>query len=260
MRFIYLTFFAVLIALSGCTMHPPSASGFMEAGEQGSNDEKVRVLTARAEKINFSLSGDEWNIPIALETTTSSRSGYVTGWGLLPSPYFTFGYANKHFGWRSWVSAIWLGVTVGAICATGLCLDEDSDDDDYDYDYYSSDYDEEAEMDLIELNSFLAAWTELFSGGLSFIEQIPIGDFMRIGFEQYICRNFWLNWGAIDAQEDFGNVEVGLGAYVSFRVNRHRISLDAHYGILDFNTDKPRLSLALTYSNILHYASASSIK
>ena len=52
MRFFYLTIFAFLIALSGCTMHPPSASGFMEAAEQGQNDEKVRVLTARAEKIN----------------------------------------------------------------------------------------------------------------------------------------------------------------------------------------------------------------
>ena len=67
MRFFYLTILAILIALSGCTMHPPSASGFMETAEQGQNDEKVRVLTARAEKINFSLSGDEWNIPIALE-------------------------------------------------------------------------------------------------------------------------------------------------------------------------------------------------
>ena len=83
---------------------------------------------------------------------------------------------------------------------------------------------------------------------------------MRIGFEQYICRNFWLNWGSIEAQEDFGNVELGLGAYVSIRLDKHRISFDAHYGILDFNTKKPRLSLALTYSNVLVYESASSIK
>ena len=106
MRSFYLTILAILIALSGCTMHPPSASGFMETAEQGQNDEKVRVLTARAEKINFSLSGDEWNIPIALETTTATRSGFVSGWGILPSPYVTFGYADKYFGWRSWVSAI----------------------------------------------------------------------------------------------------------------------------------------------------------
>ena len=256
MRFFYLTVLAFLIALSGCTMHPPSASGFMEAAEQGQNDEKVRVLTVRAEKINFSLSGDEWNIPIALETTTASRSGYVGGWGLLPSPYVTFGYADKYFGWRSWVSAIWLGITVGAICATGICFDDDGDSD-YSYSYS---YDDEDDVDLIELGTFLDAWTELFSGGLSFIEQLPIGDFMRIGFEQYICRNFWLNWGSIEAQEDFGNVELGLGAYVSIRLDKHRISFDAHYGILDFNTKKPRLSLALTYSNVLVYESASSIK
>jgi hypothetical protein len=131
MRFFYLTILAILIALSGCTMHPPSASGFMETAEQGQNDEKVRVLTARAEKINFSLSGDEWNIPIALETTTATRSGFVSGWGILPSPYVTFGYADKYFGWRSWVSAIWLGITVGAICATGACFEDDGDDDSY---------------------------------------------------------------------------------------------------------------------------------
>ena len=257
MRYFYLTFFAFLIALSGCTMHPPSASGFMEAAEQGQNDEKVRVLTARAEKINFSLSGDEWNIPIALETTAAKRSGYVGGWGLLPSPYVTFGYADKYFGWRSWVSAIWLGITVGAICATGVCFEDDGDDDySYSYSYHDDD-----DVDLIELGTFLDAWTELFSGGLSFIEQLPIGDFLRIGIEEYICRNFWLNFGSIDAQEDFGNVEVGVGAYVSFRIdNKHRISLDAHYGILDFNTRKPRLSLAVTYSNILVYEAASSIK
>jgi hypothetical protein len=257
MRFFYLTILAILIALSGCTMHPPSASGFMETAEQGQNDEKVRVLTARAEKINFSLSGDEWNIPIALETTTATRSGFVSGWGILPSPYVTFGYADKYFGWRSWVSAIWLGITVGAICATGVCFEDDGGDGG---DYYSYDYDDDDDVDLIELDSFLAAWTQLFSGGLSFIEQIPIGDFLRIGFEQYICRNFWLNWGAVGDQEDFGNVEVGVGAYMSFRVNNHRVSLDAHYGLLDFNTKKPRLSLAITYSNVLVYEAASSIK
>ena len=260
MRFFYLTIFAFLIALSGCTMHPPSASGFMEAAEQGQNDEKVRVLTARAEKINFSLSGDEWNIPIALETTTAKRSGYVGGWGLLPSPYVTFGYADKYFGWRSWVSAIWLGITVGAICATGICFDEDDDDDDYSYSasYYD---DEEDDVDIIELATFLDAWTQLFSGGLSFIEQLPVGDFLRIGIEQYICRNFWLNFSHFGEQEDFGNVELGVGAYVSFRISdRHRISFDAHYGILDFNPKKPRLSLALTYSNTILFEAASSIK
>ena len=260
MRFFYLTIFAVLIALSGCTMHPPSASGFMEAAEQGQNDEKVRVLTARAEKINFSLSGDEWNIPIALETTTAKRSGYVGGWGLLPSPYVTFGYADKYFGWRSWVSAIWLGITVGAVCATGICFDEDDDDDDYSYSasYYD---DEEDDVDIIELASFLDAWTQLFSGGLSFIEQLPVGDFLRIGIEQYICRNFWLNFSNFGKQDDFGNVELGVGAYVSFRISdRHRISFDAHYGILDFNPKKPRLSLALTYSNTILFEAASSIK
>lgn len=229
----------------------------MEAAEQGQNDEKVRVLTARAEKINFSLSGDEWNIPIALETTTARRSGYVGGWGLLPSPYVTFGYADKYFGWRSWVSAIWLGITVGAICATGVCFDDDDDDD---YSYSASYYDDEDDIDLVELGSFLDAWTQLFSGGLSFIEQLPIGDYFRIGFEQYICRNFWLNFSNFGEQEDFGNVEIGLGAYVSFRTGQHRISLDAHYGLLDFNTHKPRLSLALTYSNVIVYESASSIK
>ena len=257
MRYFYLTIFAFLIALSGCTMHPPSASGFMEAAEQGQNDEKVRVLTARAEKINFSLSGDEWNIPIALETTTARRSGYVGGWGLLPSPYVTFGYADKYFGWRSWVSAIWLGITIGAICATGVCFYDDDDDD---YSYSASYYDDEDEVDLVELGSFLDAWTQLFSGGLSFIEQLPIGDYFRIGFEQYLCRNFWLNFSNFGEQEDFGNVEIGLGAYVSFRTGQHRISLDAHYGLLDFNTHKPRLSLALTYSNVIVYESASSIK
>jgi hypothetical protein len=51
-----------------------------------------------------------------------------------------------------------------------------------------------------------------------------------------------------------------VGAYMSFRVNNHRVSLDAHYGLLDFNTRKPRLSLAITYSNVLVYESASSIK
>lgn len=259
MRYFYLTIFAFLIALSGCTMHPPSASGFMEAAEQGQNDEKVRVLTARAEKINFSLSGDEWNIPIALETTTAKRSGYVGGWGLLPSPYVTFGYADKYFGWRSWVSAIWLGITVGAICATGVCFEDDDDDDDYSYSY--SYHDDEDDVDIVELGSFLDAWTQLFSGGLSFIEQLPIGDFLRIGLEEYICRNFWLNFSNFGEQEDFGNVEIGMGAYVSFRISdKHRISFDAHYGILDFNPKKPRLSLALTYSNTILYESASSIK
>ena len=240
MRFFYLTVLAFLIALSGCTMHPPSASGFMETVERANKGEDTDVYTARAEKINFSLSGDEWEIPIGLEHTWSIANDFVMGWGLLPSPYVTFGMGGKYFGWRSWVSALWLGITVALVCEAGDCGDDS--DDDYSYSYTS---DEE----YIAINSMLDAWMELFSGGFSLIEQLPIGDFVRIGFEQYICRNFWLNLGWIDDQLDFGNIEAGLGAYVSFRFDEHRISVDARYGLIDLNTRKPRLTIGITYSN-----------
>ena len=249
MKFFYLTALAFLIALSGCTMHPPSASGFMESIELVQEGENNRVYTARLEKINFSMQGNEWEIPVGLETTKGYSNHFVTGWGLLPSPYFTFGQGNKYIAWRSWVSAIWLGVTVALVCETGACFDEDGDDD-YSYSYYDDDY------DYAEINSLLDAWMELFSGGFSVIEQIPIGDIVRIGFEQYICRNFWLNLGWVDDQLDFGNVEVGIGSYVSFRLGEHRISVDARYGILDFNTKKPRLTFGVSYSNSILFGSA----
>ena len=250
MRFFYLTVLAFLIALSGCTMHPPSASGFMESLELSREGENNRVYTARLEKINFSMQGNEWEIPLGLETTKGYANGFVTGWGLLPSPYFMFGQGNKYFAWRTWVSAIWLGITVALVCETGAC-DDDGDSDSYSY--YDDEYDD---YDYVAINSLLDAWMELFSGGFSVIEQIPIGDFIRIGFEQYICRNFWLNLGWIDDQLDFGNVEVGVGSYVSFRLGAHRISLDARYGILDFNPKKPRLSIGLSYSNSILFGSA----
>lgn len=250
MRFFYLTALAFLIALSGCTMHPPSASGFMESLELSREGENNRVYTARLEKINFSMQGNEWEIPLGLETTKGYANGFVTGWGLLPSPYFMFGQGNKYFAWRTWVSAIWLGITVALVCETGAC-DDDGDSDSYSY--YDDEYDD---YDYVAINSLLDAWMELFSGGFSVIEQIPIGDFIRIGFEQYICRNFWLNLGWIDDQLDFGNVEVGVGSYVSFRLGAHRISLDARYGILDFNPKKPRLSIGLSYSNSILFGSA----
>ena len=241
MRFFYLTVLAVLVALSGCTMHPPSASGFMETVERASQGEDTDVYTARAEKINFSLSGDEWEIPIGLEHTWSLSNDFIMGWGLLPSPYFTFGMGNKYFAWRSWVSAIWVGVTVALVCEAGDCGDGSDDD-------YVSD------EDYVAINSLLDAWMELFSGGFSLIEQLPIGEFVRIGIEQYICRNFWLNPGWIDDQRDFGNVEVGVGAYVSFRFDEHRVSIDARYGLLDFNSRKPRLTFGVTYSNALLFS------
>ncbi|WP_290733830.1 MULTISPECIES: hypothetical protein [unclassified Fibrobacter] len=250
MRFFYLTVLAFLIALSGCTMHPPSASGFMESLELSREGENNRVYTARLEKINFSMQGNEWEIPLGLETTKGYANGFVTGWGLLPSPYFMFGQGNKYFAWRTWVSAIWLGITVALVCETGAC-DDDGDSDSYSH--YDDEYDD---YDYVAINSLLDAWMELFSGGFSVIEQIPIGDFIRIGFEQYICRNFWLNLGWIDDQLDFGNVEVGVGSYVSFRLGAHRISLDARYGILDFNPKKPRLSIGLSYSNSILFGSA----
>ena len=250
MRFFYLTVLAFLIALSGCTMHPPSASGFMESLELSREGENNRVYTARLEKINFSMQGNEWEIPLGLETTKGYANGFVTGWGLLPSPYFMFGQGNKYFAWRTWVSAIWLGITVALVCETGACDDEGDSDS---YSYYDDEYDD---YDYVAINSLLDAWMELFSGGFSVIEQIPIGDFIRIGFEQYICRNFWLNLGWIDDQLDFGNVEVGVGSYVSFRLGAHRISLDARYGILDFNPKKPRLSIGLNYSNSILFGSA----
>ena len=250
MRFFYLTVLAFLIALSGCTMHPPSASGFMESLELSREGENNRVYTARREKINFSMQGNEWEIPLGLETTKGYANGFVTGWGLLPSPYFMFGQGNKYFAWRTWVSAIWLGITVALVCETGACDDEGDSDS---YSYYDDEYDD---YDYVAINSLLDAWMELFSGGFSVIEQIPIGDFIRIGFEQYICRNFWLNLGWIDDQLDFGNVEVGVGSYVSFRLGAHRISLDARYGILDFNPKKPRLSIGLNYSKSILFGSA----
>ena len=95
---------------------------------------------------------------------------------------------------------------------------------------------------------WLAAWTELFSGGFSLIQQIPIGDALRIGVEEYICRNIWLNFSDFGEQEDFGNVELGVGGYVSFRLGIHRLSLEARYAMLDFNPSKPRLTVSLTYN------------
>ena len=49
-------------------------------------------------------------------------------------------------------------------------------------------------------------------------------------------------------QEDFGNVELGIGGYVSFRFGIHRLSLEARYAMLDFNPSKPRLTVSLSYN------------
>lgn len=245
MRFFYLTLIAVLITLSGCTMHPPSASGFMEAMERTiDGPDKYGVISATAKKNNFSMSADEWEIPIGIEYVSSTNNGFVSGFGLLPSPYFVAGFGNKYLATRIWASAIWVGVTVAIICAPGYCTDdEDGDDASYSYDYDSDD-------DIV-LDSWLDAWTELFSGGFSLIQQIPIGNALRIGVEEYICRNLWLNFSDFGEQEDFGNVELGVGGYVSFRLGIHRLSLEARYAMLDFNPSKPRLTVSLTYNNAI---------
>lgn len=38
----------------------------------------------------------------------------------------------------------------------------------------------------------LEEWAGAFAGGLSVIEQIPIGDHFSFGIEQYIARNVWI--------------------------------------------------------------------
>lgn len=241
MRYFYLTVIAALLTLSGCTMHPPSASGFMEAMERTiDGPDKSGVISATAKKNNFSMSADEWEIPIGLEYVKSTNNGFVSGFGLLPSPYFVVGFGNQYLATRVWASAIWVGVTVAIVCASGYCSDDDEDGE-YSYSYESDD-------DDIVLDSWLAAWTELFSGGFSLIQQIPIGDALRIGVEEYICRNIWLNFSDFGEQEDFGNVELGIGGYVSFRFGIHRLSLEARYAMLDFNPSKPRLTVSLSYN------------
>lgn len=212
------------LLFSGCSMHPPSASGFMQAVEKSSGDKSSSNISVSAKKLYSNLSPDEWEMPLGIDYI-SANNGFAFGLGLLPSPYITFGEGNKYFAARTWISAVWAGAMLALLKA--------------------ADNEDNTEEDEKEIADFAGVLMELFSGGISFIEQLPITNYVRIGIEEYIARNFWIShW----KQEDFSNSEVGLGSFITINASQHHFSLEGRYGIIDFNVDKPRLTLSLIYT------------
>ena len=196
----------------------------MESLEQSLDNKTSASYSVKVQHIKYSHSADEWDLPVGVEQSKAFSPGFVAGWGLLPSPYFHAGTGNKNIAIRGWISAIWLAAF------TALYAKEDDD---------SSDNDDKTVDDL---TTFVF---ELFSGGISFIQQLPIGDHFRIGVEEYISRNIWI---AHYTQEDFSNVESGIGPYISYKTNRHRFSVESHFGVIDFSPQKKRWTIGLTYT------------
>ena len=218
-----------LLILAVCSMHPPSSTAFMEALEQSYDGKNTSSYSVKVQHIKYSHSADEWDLPVGFEKSTAVSPGYVVGWGLLPSPYFHAGGGNKYIAIKGWVSTIWLAAFTALY----------ADDEDNSSEATESYSDDEETLDELTLFVF-----ELFSGGFSFIQQLPIGDHLRIGVEEYISRNFWI---AHLTQEDFSNVECGIGPYISFRTRQHRFAVESHFGLIDFS-DKKRWTIGLTYT------------
>ena len=191
-------------------MHPPSSTAFMEALEQSYDGKNTSSYSVKVQHIKYSHSADEWDLPVGLEKSKALSPGYVVGWGVLPSPYFHAGGGNKYIAVKGWVSAIWLAAFTALFA-------EDEDESSEENESYSSD-----EETLDDLTLFVF---ELFS-------------------EEYISRNFWI---AHLTQEDFSNVECGIGPYISFRTNQHRFAVESHFGLIDFS-DKKRWTIGLTYT------------
>jgi len=230
---------------TGCTMHPPSAAGFMEAIETAKSDnEDFRIYSGRIEHIRYNMSDDEWEMPVALETTRGYNGTHyagVTGWGLLPSPYFMLGAGTPYYGIRTWISSLWL-TPIFLQAAKVSCLFTE-DDVESCYDEEESSDDEEDSYDMEDIgNTF-----KLFAGGASIVLQAPIGRHVRIGIEGFVARNVWVT--KLD-QEDFSNAEIGYGGYASVRIASHRFSLEARHSYVDFKFKKTRLTLAIVYNYI----------
>lgn len=219
-RLLSVFLFPAAVLLSGCSMHPPSASSFMQAVENGGY-----AASISAKKLYNNLSEDEWEMPVGLDLVSSNANGIALGVGLLPSPYFTIGTGNKYFGVRTWMSALWLGAM--------LAVFDESNNEDL------------SEEDKETIDDITSVLLNLFSGGFSIIEQLPIGSIVRIGLEEFIARNFWIShW----EQDDFSNFEVGAGAYLTINAYNHHFTFEGRYSLIDFNIDKDRLTLSLIYT------------
>jgi len=218
----------------------------MEAIETAkASNEDNRIYSGRIEHIRYNMSDDEWEMPVALETTRGYRGSQyvgVTGWGLLPSPYFMIGAGNQYYGIRTWISALWLTPIFLQAAKIGCLFTEDDMDSCYDDESSTTEY-EDDEYDMEDMGNIF----KLFAGGASIVLQAPIGRHVRLGIEGFAARNVWIT--KLD-QEDFSNAEIGYGGYASVKVANHRFSLEARYSYVDFKFKKTRLTLAIVYNYI----------
>ncbi|PWJ62510.1 MULTISPECIES: hypothetical protein [unclassified Fibrobacter] len=225
----------ILLLLTGCTMHPPSTAAFMDAMESSYETHH----SVRAEYSQYDKKEDGWDSPVAYDFLKSSN-GTVWGFGFQPSPYITFGTGNDYAAVRGWLSMPWaLGIAV-IVCPVCF-IDTDDDDEEYD-DYWSDIDDEKKDVDYVgAIEDLFGA----FAGGISIIQQLPIGDVFRIGVEEYITRNVWI---PRRDNEEKSTLEAGFGAYINFRFENFSVGIDAHYGFLDFNPNRERFAISANVS------------
>jgi len=224
----------ILLLLTGCTMHPPSTAAFMDATERSAKypGESRQAFTVRGEYSQYAVKDDGWDFPASLEYLFS-KNGLTWGAGLLPSPYFTAGFGDKYYGVRTWISAPWL---IGTLSVIGL-LSDDDDDEEYE--------DKDDRYDVDDLGDLPALWFVTFAGGVSFIQQLPLGEFVRIGIEEFIARDVWI---PVRDNNEWSAIEAGLTAYISYRQSKFDIAIEGRYSILDMDPDRYRLGISLTAS------------
>ncbi len=226
----------ILLLLTGCTMHPPSTAAFMDA----LNAPPSRSHSVRGEFSQYEKSDDGWDSPLSYDLLVSNGENSVWGFGFQPSPYFTFGTGNEYAAVRGWISMPWVIGTAIVLCPACF-IDTDDDDEEYD-DYWTAIDDEKKDFDFV---GTLEEWAGAFAGGLSVIEQIPIGDHFSFGIEQYIARNVWIPKRDNRNKSD---IEAGFGAFANLWFRKFSIGIDAHYGFMDLDPDRTRFAFSVSVS------------
>lgn len=231
----FLVLFVLALLFSGCsisTIHPPSASAFMEISEKptlynasvsgmgGSFNntsgpvlyETDKVLKRHRSDYKWEYRDIEWNFEF--NASMLKKKGYFRyGFGLdFTTPFVQAGFASDYFGLMGW---------------SNLCLWQLEK---YEYAYFQ------------------------WGGGISLIEQLPIGDNFRMGLTQHLSRNGREAVKRVNGEFDFTPTaapvfydEVGGGGYISFVPgDSTRVGIEFRYGYdltykmvkMDYNTYK----------------------
>lgn len=233
----FLVLFVLALLFSGCsisTIHPPSASAFMEISEKpilynvsasfvgGTfvtdghfSYETDKVSKQQIDVDKWEYRDTEWNVEF--NTSMLKKKGYFRyGFGIdFMTPFVQAGFASDYFGLMGW---------------SNLCL--------WQFEKYEHAY---------------FQW----GGGISLIEQLPIGGNFRVGLTQHLSRNG--REAIIKESQDFDLApnlsraapvfydEVGGGGYISFvSGDSTRVGIEFRYGYdltykmvkMDYNTYK----------------------